>query len=78
MYDIEVLSYFFKEAEIFTLDTLVRLNNGDIAVIMQNNSSNILRPVIKMIKSKYFRPGEVIELQKYSKLKIESIVYYVD
>ncbi len=78
MYDTEVLSYFFKETEIFTLDTLVRLNSGDIAVIMQNNSSNILRPVIKIIKSNYFRSGEEIELQKYSKLKIESIVYYVD
>ena len=78
MFDTKVLSYFIKETELFTLDTLVRLSNGDVAVIIENNFTNIFRPVVKIIKSDTFLRGEVIHLQNYSKLQIKNLEYYVD
>ncbi|WP_455718215.1 HD-GYP domain-containing protein [Anaerosporobacter sp.] len=78
MFDIEIMSHFFKEAEVFTLDTLVRLNTGDIAVVIKNNPCNILRPIVKIVKGKKFANGEMVELQNFSNVKIQNIVYYVD
>lgn len=78
MFDMKILSYFFANTELFNLDTLVRLNNGDIAIIIQNNYTNIFKPVIKILKSQTYPQGEIIDLQKHSRLKIHKIEYYVE
>ncbi len=78
MFDTRILVYFFANAELFTLDSLVRLNNGDIAVVVENNCSNAFRPVVKIVRSNTYKLGEVLELQNHSELKITKLEYYVE
>ena len=76
-FDSEMITYFIRNAEVFTLDTLIRLNNNDIAVIYENNSVNPFKPVIRIIRSNTYDEGEIINLQE-SPLVIKHIEYYVE
>lgn len=76
-FDAEMITYFIRNAEVFTPDTLIRLTNDDLAVIHANNSQNPFRPVIKIIRSNIYTEGEIIKLQD-SKLSIKNIEYYVE
>lgn len=76
-FDAEMITCFIRNAEVFSLDTLIRLNNDDLAVIYQNNPNNPFKPVIKIVKSNTYEFGEVINLQE-SPLVIKNIQYYVE
>lgn len=76
-FNVRILGYFLKNAEVFTLDTLVRLNNEDLAVIIKNGIDNPFKPTIKIIRSKQFSEGTVLDLQKHKELSIRNIEYYV-
>lgn len=76
-FDAEMITYFIKNAEIFNLDTLIRLTNDDLAVIYQNNPMNPFKPVIKIIRSNVYEEGSIINLHE-TNLSIKSIEYYVD
>ena len=60
-FDMNVLGYFLKNVEIFTLDSMVILNNGDIGVIYKNNDRNPFKPCVKIVKSSYNLEGEIID-----------------
>lgn len=76
-FDNEMITYFIRNAEIFTLDTLIRLTNDDLAVIHANNSQNPFKPVIRIIRSDIYTEGEIIHLHD-SNLSIKNIEYYVE
>ncbi|MBP3886450.1 MAG: hypothetical protein J6F30_02165 [Cellulosilyticum sp.] len=76
-FDAEMITYFIRNAEVFTLDTLIRLNNDDIAVVYENNSTNPFKPVVKIIRSNTYDEGELINLHE-SHLVIKRIEYYVE
>ena len=75
--DMNVLGYFLKNVEIFTLDSMVILNNGDIGVIIKNNDRNPFKPIVKVVKSNYNLEGEIIDLYKHTNLGIKNLTYYV-
>lgn len=76
-FDAEMITYFIRNAEVFTLDTLIRLNNDDIAVIYENNSVNPFKPIVKIIRSNTYDEGELINLHE-SPLVIKRIEYYLE
>ncbi len=76
-FDTKVLGYFLKNTEVFTLDTLVRLNNEDLAVIIKNGIENPFKPTIRIVQSKKFSEGEILDLQEHNQLSIRNIEYYV-
>lgn len=77
-FDLEMINYFIHYANVFTLDTLVRLTNNDLAVIYQNSSLNPFKPVIKIIQSSKYQEGEIINLMETPHLVIKNIEYYVE
>ena len=77
-FDLYILSNFMGNIEVFTLDTMVCLNNGDIGVVVQNNYTDPFKPVIKIIRSSRFEEGEIVNLEKEPKLGIKHIEYYAD
>lgn len=76
-FDMNVLGYFLKNVEIFTLDSMVILNNGDIGVIIKNNDRNPFKPCVKIVKSSYNLEGEIIDLFDNKDLGIKNLTYYV-
>lgn len=76
-FDNEMISYFIRNAEVFNLDTLIRLNNDDLAVVYKNNEVNPFKPIIRIIRSLCYKEGAIINLQE-SKLAIKGIEYYVE
>ena len=76
-FDMNVLGYFLKNVEIFTLDSMVILNNGDIGVIYKNNDRNPFKPCVKIVKSSYNLEGEIIDLFDNKELSIKNLTYYV-
>lgn len=77
-FDMSVLGYFLKHVEIFTLDTMVILNNGDIGVIIKNNERNPFKPIVKIIKSHHNLEGEIIDFNQNRNLCISYITYYAN
>ena len=77
-FDIEMINYFIKHAEIFTPDTIIRLNTNDIGVIIKNGELNPFRPIIKIIKGDTYSDGDIIDLQQHTNLAIKRIDYYVE
>ena len=76
-FNAEMITYFIRNAEIFALDTLIRLSNQDLAVVYQNNPANPFKPIIRIIKSFTYDEGTIINLQE-SPLVIKNIEYYVE
>lgn len=77
-FDMTILSYFIQNTDIFTPDTLIQLNNGDQAVILENNSSNPFRPIIRIIKSQTYKQDTLINLVHIPQLAIKNIIYYIE
>lgn len=77
-FDMVIVGYFLKHVEVFTLDTMVILNNGDIGIIIKNNTKNPFKPSIKIIKSNYKLEGEIIDFYDNRNLYIKYITYYVE
>lgn len=76
-FNAEMITYFVRNAEIFNLDTLIRLSNKDLAVVYKNNHLNPFKPIVKIVKSFTYDKGEIINLQE-SELVIKNIEYYVE
>lgn len=72
-----VFECFVQNTEIFMLDTLVRLNNGDVGIIVANSYQDVFCPKVEIVQSERFEKGTVIDLQKEDRLKIKNIEYYV-
>lgn len=62
----------------FTLDTRVTLNDGDIEIVIKNNTKNSFKPLVKIIKSNHKLEGEIIDLYNNKNIFISYITYYVD
>ena len=77
-FDMEILGYFLKHVEVFTLDTMVILNDGDIGIVIKNNTKNPFKPLVKIIKSNHKLEGEIIDLYNNKNIFISYITYYVD
>ena len=74
----EILGQFLKRVEVFTLDTRVTLNDGDIGIVIKNNTKNSFKPLVKIIKSNHKLEGEIIDLYNNKNIFISYITYYVD
>lgn len=79
-FDQEVSKAFLEIVELFTLDTMVHLTTGDVAIVLKNNYGTPFRPVVKIIKTMAFPVTTTIDLtqEEYSSIKITSICYYLD
>jgi HD-GYP domain-containing protein (c-di-GMP phosphodiesterase class II) len=69
---------FLEYVEIFFPDTLVHLNNHDIAVVLKNIPGHPFKPIIKILESEEYQQGEIINLRTTSNLAIKNIRYYLD
>ncbi len=79
-FDPEIVKVFIKNVELFTIDTLVRLTNGDSAIVIKNNSNAPFLPNVRILKSEIFEEGKEIDLQDSPilNLKISSVIYYLE
>lgn len=82
-FDYEVVAVFIQNVELFNVDTLVKLNNGDIAVIIQNSAFTPFRPVIKILKSDTYEINKEIDLgdtgtDEFIDIKLASVIYYME
>ncbi|ONI39810.1 hypothetical protein AN396_07080 [Candidatus Epulonipiscium fishelsonii] len=79
-YDVHFLEILLDNTEFFSLDTMVELSNGDIGVVVKNRECDVFFPAIQIIKTKSekFLLNEVIDLEKFSDIEIERIIYYLD
>ncbi|MBB6715340.1 HD-GYP domain-containing protein [Clostridium gasigenes] len=77
-FDYNVTVNFFNIIEPFKKNTLVKLNNGDIARVEETLKGLPLRPKVKVLKSKInSNVGHNIDLSKALTLSIDKVVYYV-
>ena len=77
-FDYVILQYFIANAEVFSLDTLVRLNNDSIGVVVKNGEVNPFKPVVKILKGKPHDVGKVVDLDMNKQLAIKNIEYYIE
>ncbi|MFI3175462.1 MAG: HD domain-containing phosphohydrolase [Bacillota bacterium] len=79
-FDPKIVDVFIKNVELFTIDTLVRLTNGDAAIVVRNNANAPFLPTVRILRSEIFEVGKEIDLQDSPilNLKISSVIYYVD
>ncbi len=76
--DKEYLAQFMKYVTIYEPDTLVGLSSCDIAVVTDVVSPNPFKPQVKIVKSKEYEVGTILDLHTMEHLRIEETVYYVD
>ncbi|OON90365.1 MAG: hypothetical protein ATN33_03180 [Epulopiscium sp. Nele67-Bin001] len=69
---------FLEFVNIYDPDTLVKLTNGDCAVVTSSRPINPFRPQIKIVKSAKFNKEEIINLSDRPELHIHHILYYID
>ena len=69
MFDEEYVNIFVQIMPAFPRGSIVKLNNGQEAIVMKNYKSHIDSPDIRIIGT-----NEVIELSKNNALKIENII----
>ncbi len=76
-FDRQIFSKFVQCLGIYPTGSLVKMSSGHLAVIIEQNSNDLMKPAIKMFystKSKQMCPIKIIDLAKdKNELKIESI-----
>lgn len=79
-FDADIVSAFLSSVELFTIDTMVKLTTGDIAVVERNNSYSPFLPVVRVIRSRIFEKGRKLDLSLKLPFKprIESVIYYME
>lgn len=79
-FDADIVSAFLSSVELFTIDTMVKLTTGDIAVIEKNGSYSPFVPVVRIIRSRIFEKGRRLDLSTRLPFtpKIESVIYYME
>lgn len=80
LFDPAIVDVFLKHLELFTLDTMVQLNTGDYAIVLENNTDEPFRPIVKIIKSGKFELDDTIDLSEKENrsTKITTVSYYLD
>ena len=69
MFDEEYVNIFVQIMPAFPRGSIVKLNNGQEAIILKNYKSHIDEPDIRIIST-----NEVIKLSKNNVLKIENMI----
>ncbi|TBR16626.1 HD domain-containing protein [bacterium] len=72
-FDPGLLEYFFRVMGVWSIGTIVKLNNNRIAVVRQENEENIFSPKVEII-SEGADKKETIDLIAAPSLKIESVL----
>lgn len=76
-FDPEVREVFLKNIQYYNLDTIIRLENGDIGVVVQTNPDRPFRPVIRVVSSTLFPKDFLIDLAIYE-FKVAGTLHYID
>ena len=77
-FDYDIVKAFYRKVESFLKGTIVRLNNGEIAIVKGTIEGLPLRPVVKIIRSDNDeRVNKCINLAEKLDLMIVEIVYYI-
>lgn len=69
-FDYEILKAFLKNVAAYPLGTIVTLSNNQAAIVVKNNSTNTLRPVIRLINSDYTSGNDIDLLNDNSYINI--------
>ncbi len=69
---------FLENVNVYDPDMLVKLTNGDSAVITSAKPQNPFRPQVKIVKSHNFANGDIINLSDRPEIHIHHIIYYID
>lgn len=79
-YDPAIVKVFLENVELFTIDTLVQLTNGDVAIIIKNSKLSPFAPVVKILRSDIFEEGMELDLGSPMSfnIKISTVIYYPD
>lgn len=78
-FDFEIVRTFFGIAKPFLEGTIVKLNNGDVAIVKGTIKGMPLRPIVKVIRSdKEERIGGYVDLSMKLDVTIVKILYYID
>nr|OOB80428.1 MAG: hypothetical protein BEN19_05015 [Epulopiscium sp. Nuni2H_MBin003] len=67
-----------SNVHIYRPDMLVRLSNGDIGVVLSEGTINPFKPRVKLVKTRHFQLGHILDLHNEPKLDIIRLVDYVD
>lgn len=74
-YDKQMVQQFIRCVGIYPVGTLVRLESGMLAVVLQHGEESLLQPIVKVVynseKNRYIKP-DIIDLSKDDKDKILS------
>lgn len=76
-FDPKVSEVFLANIQYYNLDTIIRLENGDIGVVVKTNAHRPFRPVIRVVSSTLFPKDFLIDLAIYE-FKIASTMHYID
>jgi HD-GYP domain-containing protein (c-di-GMP phosphodiesterase class II) len=72
-FDPEIVDAFISNIALYPIGSLIRLNDGRIAVVTSANRFNMTRPIIEVMTDQYGNPLKTstsIDLQQSSKIKI--------
>ncbi len=76
-FDQQVIDAFLKNIAIFPIGSLVKLNTGDLAVVVDNNKDFQTRPIVKLLsfsKSLFVDPSQELDLCKHTNVVIQKII----
>ncbi len=77
-FDVEVVTVFLANVELFSLDCLVVLSNGDVAVVTKYNFGQPFQPEIKIVRSVKYPTDTILDLSDANfGLRVSHITYLV-
>ncbi|OON95967.1 MAG: hypothetical protein ATN36_06835 [Epulopiscium sp. Nele67-Bin005] len=76
-YDIEVLRYFLANIELFPLNTMVKLSDGNEAVVIKQVYFNFFSPEVGLIDRRTGEMGRKLSLVDNPTIRIANIIYYI-
>jgi len=72
-FDSDILDAFFKTVAVYPVGSMVKLNDDSIALVTKNTQGHMMRPMIRILHSRFHAPGTEISLAEdiyYSALSI--------
>ncbi|OON95966.1 MAG: hypothetical protein ATN36_06830 [Epulopiscium sp. Nele67-Bin005] len=76
--DMKILRYFLANVEVFPRNTIVKLNNGDVAVVIKQSPFNVFYPEVCVIQGKVSKNNQIISLINARNVKVKSVLYFID
>ncbi|ONI40477.1 hypothetical protein AN640_08750 [Candidatus Epulonipiscium fishelsonii] len=75
-----LLNTFVQNTNFFMPDTMFKLSNYDMGILVKNNPNNLLKPIIQVIDnfSGKFAMNQIVDLTTISDVELESIEYFFD